>query len=249
MRDLRPIRKTELKFQLLVNDLASTCNDIRLVDYQMAFLDKLVGVKLTCSLGRKAAEESSGILQEEEKSDSPGVVSEVGAPLAYAATYLESFLYFIMGALDILASITLYFYPKHQRALSKHAYFKDQMAKTFLQHPNISPGYAALLSKNRQWIEDVGNNRDGLAHKASAFLGFEKDGSVIFEKRRPFDDRDPLKKKEFQGLITYLDGTIENLYRFLDAYVAVHRRMVKPSERTKMMLKMLEKGLMKEYLP
>ena len=41
---------------------------------------------------------------------------------------------------------------------------------------------------NRQWIEDVANNRDGLAHKASAFLAFEDDGSVVFESRKPFDD-------------------------------------------------------------
>jgi hypothetical protein len=39
-------------------------------------------------------------------------------------------------------------------------------------------------------------DRDGLAHKASAFLAFEKDESVVFEKRKPFDDRDPARKKE-----------------------------------------------------
>ena len=249
MRDLHPTRKAETRFGLLVNDLASACGDIRLSDYQMAFLDKLVGVKVTYSLGRKAALESRRIFREEHKSMKAGVVSKVGGPLAHAAIHLESFLYFIMGALDILAGITVYFYPQHKKALSTHAYFKDQMAKTFLKHPNISPEYAALLSKNRQWIEDAANNRDGLAHKASAFLVFEKDGSVVFEKRKPFDDRDPARKKEFEDLTKYLHRTIENLYGFVDAYVVVHRKMVKPSERTKMMLNMLEKGLMKEYVP
>lgn len=249
MRDLHPTRKAETRFGLLVNDLTSACGDIRLLDYEMAFLDKLVGVKVTYSLGRKAAAKSRRIFRKEHKSIKAGVVSKVGGPLAHAATHLESFLYFIMGALDILSGITVYFYPNHKKALSTHAYFKDQMAKTFLKHPNISPEYAALLSKNRQWIEEVANNRNGLAHRASAFLAFEKDGSVVFEKRKPFDDRDPSRKKEFQDLIKYLDGTIESLYCFLDAYVVVHRRMVKPSERTRMMLNMLEKGLMKEYVP
>jgi hypothetical protein len=77
----------------------------------------------------------------------------------------------------------------------------------------------------------------------------EKDGRVEFEKRKPFDDRDPARKKEFQDLVGYLDGTIENLYRFLDAYVVLHRKTVQPSERTKIMLKSLEKGLIKEYAP
>lgn len=249
MRDLRPTRKTELRFQLLVGDLASVCGDIRLLEYQMAFLDKLVGVRLTYSLGRKAAEESSTVFNEEEKSREGSVVSKVGSPLAHAAAHFESFLYFIMSALDILASITVYFYPKHQKALSRYAYFKDQMAKTFLKHPNITREYAALLSKNRQWIEDVANNRDALAHKASTFLAFQKDGRVEFEKRKPFDDRDPARKKEFQDLVGYLDGTIENLYGFLDAYVVLHRKMVQPSERTKIMLKSLERGLIKEYAP
>jgi hypothetical protein len=102
---------------------------------------------------------------------------------------------------------------------------------------------------NRQWIEDVANNRDGLAHKASAFLAFEKDGSVMFERRKPFDDRDPARKEDFQDLTKYLDGTMENLYSFVDAYVALHRKMVKQSDRTTMMLKALEKGLVKEYVP
>jgi hypothetical protein len=106
-----------------------------------------------------------------------------------------------------------------------------------------------MLSKNRQWIEDVANNRDGLAHRASAFLAFEKDGSVVFERRKPFDDRDPARKKEFEDLVKYLRGTIENLYGFVDAYVLVHRKMVKTSARTTMMLKSLEKGLVKEYAP
>lgn len=247
MRELHPTRKTELKFNLLVNDLASACNDIRLSEYGMAFLDKLVGVKLTYSLARKAAEKSCAIFNEEAKI--PGVASKVGTPLAHATAHFESFLYFIMSALDILASITVYFYPKHQKALSKSPYFKDQMAKTFLKHPNISREYAAMLSKNRQWIEDVANNRDGLAHRASAFLAFEKDGSVVFERRKPFDDRDPARKKEFEDLVKYLRGTIENLYGFVDAYVLVHRKMVKTSARTTMMLKSLEKGLVKEYAP
>jgi hypothetical protein len=49
-------------------------------------------------------------------------------------------------------------------------------------------------------------------------------------------------------LTGYLDGTVEKLYSFLDAYVALHRKMVKPSDRTKIMLKNLEKGLIKEYV-
>jgi hypothetical protein len=249
MRDLHPTRKAETRFGLLVNDLASACGDIRLLEYEMAFLDKLAGVKVTYSLGRKAAVKSRRIFRKERKSIKAGVVSKVGGPLTYAATHLESFLYFIMGALDILASITVCFYPKHSKALSTYAYFKDQMVKTFLKHPNIGPEYSALLSESRQWIEDVANNRDGLAHKASAFLAFEKDGSVVFERRKPFDDRDPARKKEFQDLTKYLDGTVENLYSFVDAYVAVHRKMVKQSDRTRMMLKALEKGLVKEYTP
>lgn len=95
----------------------------------------------------------------------------------------------------------------------------------------------------------MSDNRDGLAHKASAFLGFEKDGSVIFEKRRPLDDRNPVRKKEFQNLIEYFDRTIENSYHFLHAYVVVHRRMMNPSERSKIMLKMLEKDQVKDYIP
>jgi hypothetical protein len=42
---------------------------------------------------------------------------------------------------------------------------------------------------------------------------------------------------------------MENLYSFVDAYVALHRKMVKQSDRTRVMLKALEKGLVKEYIP
>jgi hypothetical protein len=243
---LDPKRKTEMKFHLLLRDLGGNAS---LSLYGMSFSDKLVGAKLTYSLCKEATERLAVVFQEEKASQKTGVVSKVGTPMAHAATHFESFLYFIMGALDILASITVYFYPKDKKTLSKQVYFKDQMNRTYLKHPNINRDYAALLRENKQWIEDVGKNRDGLAHKASAFLAFEKDGRVVFEKREPYDDNDPLTQKEFEDLLAYLDTTLGSFYRFLDSYVRIHRMRVPVSDQTKMMLENLEKGLVKEYYP
>jgi hypothetical protein len=235
------MRRIEFKVNLLIHDLHG---DARLSMLGLAFVDKLFGVKLYRELCKRATEECSSIFLK-EKEEKSRVLTGIGTSRAYAAAHFEAFLYFIVGAFDVLASITLYLYPKHAKTLTDR-YFKDQM-KTFINNPNVAPEYAVLLRSNENWIEDVHNNRDGLAHKASAFLGFEPDGRVQFEKRRPYDDRDLFAKKDFEDLPRYLDVVLRSLYDFLDKYVEIHRRQVPTSDRSKLLLGALERGEVLEY--
>jgi hypothetical protein len=235
------MRRVELRLNLLITDIGG---GLRLSVYGLALLDKLFGVKLYRELCKQAAEECSSIFLK-EKNEKSGVLSRIGTSRAHAAAHLESFLYFNVGAFDVLASITVCLYPDHASTISPR-YFRKQM-RTIIDNPNISPEYADLLARNEHWIEDVHDNRDGLAHKASAFLGFEDDGRIVFEKRRPYDDKDVFAKKAFEDLLMYLDTTLEHLYGFLDRYVEVHRKRVQVSERSKLLLDALERGDVLEY--
>jgi hypothetical protein len=236
-----PQRKTELKLNCLLNDLRV---DGRLSALGLAFTDKLFGVRLARGLCQRAAEECRSVYLREQ-AENRGVISGIGTVRAHASAHFESFLYFIVGAFDILASITRYFYPKHACTLTDR-YFKDQM-KNFIDNPSISPDLAGLLSKNRSWIEDVENNRDALAHKASVFLAFDPDGRLIFEKRKRYDDKEPFSQKPFEDLVQYLNATFEKLYTFLEEYVEIHRRQVPISEKSKLLLAALERGDILEY--
>jgi hypothetical protein len=70
---------------------------------------------------------------------------------------------------------------------------------------------------------------------------------VEFEKRNPYDDKDPLAKKDFEDLLKYLDAVLEYLYDFLDEYVEIHRRQVPTSDRSMLLLGALERGEVSEY--
>lgn len=231
-------RRVEFEFRLLISDLQG---DAALSDYKGAFHDKLAAVQLMYSLCKAATEKLQKVALEESK-ESKVVMKEMGHYRAIAAAYLEAFLYFIMGAFDVLAGITLYLYPKDQKALSKR-YFKDQM-NNFLQS-NIDRDYAKLLSNNKDWIDDVSENRDALAHKASAFLGFDKE-RVVFVKRKPYDE--PFGKKPSMDLLAFLDSTYKNIYDFLESYVKIHRIRIPESQLSKMMLDQLKRGLITEHI-
>jgi len=232
-------QEIELKFSLLIIDLHG---DLELLIYGQSFRDKLVGVRLMYSLCKEATETLPKIVAEERR-ERKVVMNKTGNCRAAAAAYLESFLYFILGAFDILASITIYLYPRDQKALSKR-YFKDQMYN-FIES-NINPNYAKLLSKNKDWILKVSKNRDALAHKASASLLFEEDGRVMFVDRKPFDK--PTEKKDYVDLLAFLDITYKNVYDFIESYVDIHRVRIPESEDSKSMLNLLEKGLVRQHV-
>jgi len=202
----------------------------------MSLNDKLIGIDITYSLCKESTMATSSVVTSEAKG--PGVISKMGGPMAYARVYFEAFLYFIIGALDLLASINYYFiYASDRDALSRF-YFKNQM-ENFIDAPNINPTYAKLLLDNKTWIDDVQSNRDGLAHKASVFLSLDND-KVMFSKRRPLDDNVPLHKLPREDLLQYLDNTDESLYKFLDSYTAIHRDRVPISQQARFMLDSLD---------
>ncbi|MGA2783196.1 MAG: hypothetical protein ABSF09_00665 [Candidatus Bathyarchaeia archaeon] len=211
--------------------------------YGKAFDDKLVAARVMYSSCKRDVEKMLEVYRREEKELHPGDISAMGAPMIYASIYFESFLYFIVGALDILASINYHFIYRGDNRTLTESYFKKQM-ENFLNAPNINRDYSKLILTNKKWIEDVQNNRDGLAHKASVFLTIEKD-RIMVTKRRPYDDKVMLNKLPREDLLQYLDNTFVNLYRFLDDYIMVHRKRIPVSEAARVRLDSLEKDQIK----
>lgn len=240
-KKLHPATRIEIKLRLLARDVSERDKNSLGILYAETVTSKLYGVKLMCSLCKEAAEEMKAVFQKEKTEEV--VLSGVGRSYDRAAAFFDSFLYFTVGTMDVLASITYQIYTKDRQTLTER-YFKDQM-ETFITHPNINPEYSLLLAKNKDWITDVSQNRDALAHKASPFLGFEKDGRVIVDKREPYDDKAPFKKKALRDLVHYLDTTFQYLYVFLEEYVGVHRKIVPTSDRSKMMMDAMGKDLIK----
>jgi hypothetical protein len=87
---------------------------------------------------------------------------------------------------------------------------------------------------NKDWILEIYDNRDTLAHSASPFIGFGDNDQPSFEKRNPADGS-LAHKKEFENLLQYLRGTVSNIYGFLDAYITHFRTRVPESDVTEML--------------
>jgi len=230
-------RWIEFRFDSLVKDISS---DVRLVDYGTAFLDKLTGIRFTYGECKRFAVQLQETIRQ-ERGQQKVILNRTGNLRALTAIYFECFLYFIMGMFDILASITFFIYPEYQEDMEKKSakkYFTTHM-NYFIKKRKINADYSELLCENEGWIDRVARIRDGLTHKASAFLAYSK-GRVVFEKRDRYDDFPPEKvlkrysERKFEDLLEFLNQTIRKMYSFLDLYIIIHRRKIPESDHSKL---------------
>jgi hypothetical protein len=212
--------ETKLEYSLLslFRSLApNTTDPLQVVLWSFAFSTKLMNARYCITKCRELSEELPSILRKEEAEQKINL-NETGNALFLAELYLESFLYFITSALDILAKPTRELYPKQKTAISSK-YFSN-IIDFFTKRDKIAdPAFGLILTKHEPWITTVYNNRNVFAHEDKVFIGFDKDGSAMFEKRDP-NVTQPFRVKSFEGVSGYLARTASDLHELLVSYLS-----------------------------
>ena len=235
------IEDTEDELGFLLRDLRTQA-DAAILEYDSAIWQKLFSIKFNFNSCMKSIGTLETVAAEEKKGEEVLLVRTTYY-IQEAPLYLESFLYFLTSLFDILAKITLYFYPTHRAAVPKH-YFLRQIRFFTETEPALDARYRGVLENNRKWIETVFENRNAFAHNFAPFFAFQNDGSVMFEHRKP-ENADLTRKKQFQSTRDYLMNTLTSLYAFLDEFVKVHRDKVAESDITRVIRKAKEDGRVK----
>jgi hypothetical protein len=226
--------KVESLLGFLFRDLLTANPRVETVERSPALLHKLRVIRYFQAQCLSAAEQLPQVVNRETE-EQKIALTETTSLLYTAEAYLDCFFYFITSMLDILAKLTREFYPSNRAAIGKK-YFKQTIYFFTETDPALDPEFTEILLKNKDWILAVYDNRDSLAHSASPFIAFEKDGQPQFEKL----SRDNLllsRNKRFENLSTYLRHTIERIYEFLDTYTQHFRQAVPESDVARMLSK------------
>jgi hypothetical protein len=229
-KELSQIEKTELKLQWLFNDLVAQTKVGEMLEWHEALEFKLRALRFLERKLVEMARDAPNVVRDEMQQ--PGVVLKfTGALIDQAQLNLEFFFYLGTAALDVLAKLTKRFYPKDQETFpsDRHLYFKNIIE--LITTTNIDKDFSKVLSAHQDWIISIYDNRNTLAHSAPAFIGFDKDHNIIFEKRNP-DQTQLFRKHENANLVGYLEDTVSNLDTFLEQYLTHFRSRVAETART-----------------
>lgn len=141
------------------------------------------------------------------------------------AACFEAYLNAFYSLLQIIAKITVCYYEREMSREHFGGYF-GELIDFFKKKKNasIDPDFSAYLTKNLGWYEVLRNNRHMITHEGTAFLGFEKDGTILFldYPKKGFDwDEQNKSNRELEG---YLNQSFKDLFDFLDFYANHFRR-------------------------
>lgn len=239
-RELSPTEIIELRLQCLFSDLLLYQHKDEIVEWREALDFKLHAFRHIETRLRQIATTAPSVLEQEMKQ--PGVLlPSTSSVIENARLNLEFFFYLGTAAFDVLAKLTKAFYPKNQKSFpnDKRLYFTNivRILTTF----GIDKEFGQLLSTHAPWITSIYNNRNTLAHSASAFIGFDENYNMIFEKRNP-DQTQLWREHKNENIVAYLDEIRLNLNTFLEQYLVHFRKRVTETERTRLFMKALESG-------
>ena len=105
------------------------------------------------------------------------------------------------------------------------------------ENPKFDPELSSYLKDGLSWYETLRDNRHAIMHRVPAFLGFEKDGTIIFRDYPPKKESNWFSKKVFRELEEYLDQSFNDLFDFLEFYTQHFRKRVPKSNRTELILR------------
>jgi len=170
-----------------------------------------------------------------EVSEEKIALTETTKAMYEAIAFFEAYLNSFYSLLQIVAKFTPFFYEEDRDVIPDN-HFGDQI-DFFVRNSKVDPDFSSYLKDELGWYKTVRDNRHAITHRLSAFLGFEKDYTVIFldyPKEKKFDWS---SSKSFRKAEKYLDQSYSDLFRFLEFYTQHFRRRVPESNRTKLLLK------------
>lgn len=225
---MRPLQKEtrediESRLHRLFLGLVHDGSHFSTITYLSAFDQKLFAVGLVAD---ECVELVRAYYAEYDKQKNSGDIPDITEVIVLyrkITTYLEAFFYFLCSLFDVLAKYTPYFCPSLPQASSRTDYFRRQLTY-FMAHPEIDKQYADLLKRSKLWIDLIFENRNTFTHRKSPLLILaEGKAPLMFELQGPETQESsrPMRLELFESIEKYLIETVNQLYGFLAAYVAI----------------------------
>ena len=223
-------RRIYLEALTLFNDIPSDK-----LGYSMVFQSKMASFEIMHKEALRKARNLKTVMKEEGSEDKVAMTETTKAwygAIAFFEAYLNSF----YSLLQIISKFTPLFYSK-DRDMIPDDNFGTQVNFFVTENPKFDPELSSYLKDGLSWYKTLRDNRHAIAHRVSAFLGFEKDGTIIFRDYPPKKEFGWLDKKVFRGLEEYLDQSFNDLFDFLKFYTRHFRKRVPKSNRTELILR------------
>lgn len=228
------------RYGQIYREMVSLLKDSRTINpkmfgYGISFSTKMSSLEIMYRTTLKKLKELEEVARKET---AEGKILLNGTTRAWNETiaFFEASLNAFYSLLQIIAKITPYFYKeKKSESLRKIGKgFGDNFGKIvefFKGNTKIDPELSSYLTKELGWYEALRNNRHMITHEGSAFLGFDKDGRIIFlDYPHPKEGFSWFGPKKFRQLEDYLGQSFKDLFDFLEFYVNHFRQRLESSE-------------------
>lgn len=219
---------------MLFNDVLSSDK----TNYSMAFTSKMACFEIMHKETLKKVKNLETVAKEEKSEDKVAMTKTTRAwyeAIAFFEAYLNSF----YSLLQIIAKFTPLFYGKDEQLIPDDNFGKQ--VNFFVTHPKLDTDFSSHLIDKLSWYKTLRNNRHAITHRVSAFLGFEKDGTIVFIDY-PKKKFDWFGKKSLREIERYLNQSFNDLFDFLEFYTQHFRKRVPESNRTKLILRSVFKA-------
>jgi len=219
-------RRIYLEMVSLLRD-SETINP-KLFGHGMSFGIKMSSLEIMYRNTLKKSKELEEVAKK-ERAEETVLLKETTKAWHESIAFFEAYLNAFYSLLQIIARVTPYFYEEEKskslRKIGKG--FGDnfgKLIKFFEDNTNIDPEFSSHLTKKLGWYKILRNNRNMITHEGSAFLGFQKDGKIVFidYPKRGFSWFEP--KKSTRELEDYLGQSFNDLFDFLDFYLKHFRQ-------------------------
>jgi len=202
--------------------------------YSMAFQSKMASFEIMHKEALRKARNLKTVMKE-ERSENKVAMTETTRAWYGAIAFFEAYLNSFYSLLQIISKFTPLFYSK-DRDMIPDDNFGTQSNFFVTENPKFDPELSSYLKDGLSWYETLRDNRHAITHRVSAFLGFEKDGTIIFRDYPPKKESNWFSKKVFRELEEYLDQSFNDLFDFLEFYTRHFRKRVPKSNRTELIL-------------
>ena len=213
----------------LFNDVLSSDK----INYSMAFTSKMACFEIMRKETLRKVKNLETVSKEEMSEDKVAMTKTTRAwyeAIAFFEAYLNSF----YSLLQIIAKFTPLFYGKDKDTIPDDHFGKQ--VDFFVTNSKYDADFSSYLTDRLSWYKTLRDNRHAITHRLSAFLGFGKDGRIVFIDY-PKKEFDWFGKKSLREIERYLDQSFNDLFDFLEFYTQHFRKRVPKSNRTKLILR------------
>jgi hypothetical protein len=209
---------------------------------QINFPSKIVALDIMRINTIKSSKKLQNVFNK-ERNENKIRMGGIGRAIDETNAFFEAYLNALYSTLQIIAKLTPYFYKDYSPSITmKCRYFSEQI-KWLRDNGNADQEYLSYIENNLDsWYNTFSNYRNAITHRASFFIGFEKDGSIVFLK--PPEETEKLywikSGKPSDILEKYVNKSFQDFFNFLEFYFKHFRDRIPKSDFTKMVEKRLE---------